>query len=87
VAGGKKGGLAKVKKGFAMKRKNAPLHLQVGATAEPCNGESDCSALTLDQAKEFERLWHGSPQSCRDGVTDEVRKQVEAVLGHELSIS
>jgi len=24
---------------------NAPLHLQGGATAEPCNGESGCSAL------------------------------------------
>ena len=23
----------------------APLHLQGGATAEPCNGESDCSQI------------------------------------------
>ena len=24
---------------------NAPLHLQGGATAEPCNGESGCSTI------------------------------------------
>ena len=45
------------------------------------------SALTLAQAKHFEWLWHGTTQQARDAVPASVRKQVEDVLGHELSIS
>jgi hypothetical protein len=45
------------------------------------------SELTLGQAKRFEWLWHGTTEAARSKIPENLRKQVEAVLGHELSIS
>jgi hypothetical protein len=57
-------------------------------TAPPSCAPSTCSAdLTLAQAKHFEWLWHGTTERARRAVPPAIIKQIEAVLGHELTIS
>lgn len=49
---------------------------------------SDCE-LTFRQAREFERLWHGTSEECREKVRQEspdVIEQVEKALGYPLTI-
>ena len=49
--------------------------------------EAQWQDLTLEQAKAFEYLWNGTTQSARDMVPEHIRRKVESVLNHELSIN
>jgi hypothetical protein len=45
------------------------------------------SELTPEQAKHFDWLWNGATADARSRIPDKVRKHVEEILGHALSIS